>query len=232
MPIKSADPCAIEAPPSFERDEFEATRRRYFDRGDDKTVDRNRWALFAFALLIVVLALVALLVVLLPLKTVEPYIVRVEESGRAVPDPAGTAPFVVEDASVKYFIKEFASKLLTLDAALTQRNLAEAYEATADKAVSEFTEWVAREQPIAQLEKTPALVRTASVQTVSLLPDRVALVRLTTRQRSAARERPLDQRFLVTVKYTLVKPRTADQIFANPVGLFVTHFTVDEETSK
>lgn len=220
---------AKETVPPYEPAPFDQARQMWFERWGAVAVERNRWFAAFLAALAAAAAMAVAIAAMMPLKTVVPYVVRVDDAGRASADPAGAQRYAPGEREIKYFLAEWARKLYTLDRNLTERWLQEAYAFTAERAVSEFTGWVERERPIAALAENPRLTRTVMVNSVSLLPNGVALIRLTTETRRSASEQPVRSPVLITASYAVVEPKTEEQILRNPIGLYVTHFSAGEE---
>ena len=94
---------------------YERARVEWFERYGCAVVDRNRlfvgWVLTTVALLAACLALA----VLMPLKTVEPYVVRVADNGLAIPDRAAAQTYRPGRAERTYFVSRWVQQLLTVD---------------------------------------------------------------------------------------------------------------------
>jgi hypothetical protein len=100
---------------------YERARVEWFERYGCAVVDRNRlfvgWVLTTLALLAACIALV----VLLPLKTVEPYVVKVADNGLAIADRAAAQRYRPGRAERTYFVSRWVQQLLTVDPYLTER---------------------------------------------------------------------------------------------------------------
>jgi len=221
---------AAEAPPpsSAPLTAFERARVEWFERYGCAVVERNRmfigWVLSTVALLAACLALV----VLMPLKTVEPFIVRVADNGSAVVDRAAAQKYVPGRAERTYFVSRWVQQVLTMDPYLTERQLAEAYRMTSGLATQQMLDWMQGDRPIERLRKDAGLNRSVSIITVAPLDDAVMQVRVRTETRSlhaAAQVKTLQ----VTVHYAIVPPKTEAEIIQNPIGLYVTRFNIAEE---
>lgn len=209
---------------------FERARIEWFERYGCAIVERNRmfvgWVLTTAALLAACLALV----VLMPLKTVEPFVVRVADNGSAVADRAAAQAYRPGRAERTYFVSRWVQQVLTIDPYLTERQLAEAYRMTSGLATQQMLDWMKNDRPVERLKKDTALHRSVSIITVAPLDDGVLQVRVRTETRSLesqARVKTLQ----VTVHYAIVPPRTEAEIIQNPIGLYVTRFNIAEELS-
>ena len=219
-----------EPPSSAPLNAFERARVEWFERYGCAVVDRNRlfvgWVLTTVALLAACLALA----VLMPLKTVEPYVVRVADNGLAIADRAAAQTYRPGRAERTYFVSRWVQQLLTVDPYLTERQLAEAYRMTSGLATQQMLDWMKADRPIERLHKDPGLSRSVAIVTVAPLDEAVMQVRVRAETRSlgsAAQSKTLQ----VTVHYAIVPPKTEAEIIQNPIGLYVTRFNVAEELS-
>ena len=219
-----------EPPTSAPLTAFERARVEWFERYGCAVVDRNRlfvgWVLTTLALLAACIALA----VLMPLKTVEPYVVKVADNGLAIADRAAAQSYRPGRAERTYFVSRWVQQLLTVDPYLTERQLAEAYRMTSGLATQQMLDWMKADRPIERLQKDPRLSRSVAIVTVAPLDETVMQVRVRAETRSlgsAVQSRTLQ----VTVHYAIVPPKTEAEIIQNPIGLYVTRFNVAEELS-
>jgi type IV secretory pathway component VirB8 len=101
---------APEPPPSAPLNAFERARVEWFERYGCAVVDRNRlyvgWVLTTIALV----AACGALMVLMPLKTVEPYVVRVADNGLAIADRVAAQNYRPGRAERTYFVSRWVKK--------------------------------------------------------------------------------------------------------------------------
>jgi len=216
--------------PSAPLTAFQRAQVEWFERYGCAVVERNRmfvgWVLTTVALLAACLALV----VLLPLKTVEPFVVRVADNGMAIADRAAAQNYRPGRAERTYFVSRWVQQILTMDPYLTERQLAEAYRMTSGLATQQMLDWMKADRPIERLKKDPGLNRSVSIVTVAPLDEGVMQVRVRAETRSlgsAAQVKTLQ----VTIHYSIVPPKSEAEIIQNPIGLYVTRFNIAEELS-
>ena len=199
-------------------DRFRTGARRLVRSVWDPGVERARY--FALALLCASSLLVSsiALALLFPLKTVVPYVMERAENGAVTPVPATAQRYSPGAAEKRYFIAQWVKKLLTLDRYFSEPYLSEAYLLTRAKATTEFTDWLRKNAPIADLQKDPSLTRTISISSVSLLQEEVALVRLATEKRSMSNPSAVREKFVVTLHFAVVPPKTEEDLYKNPIG--------------
>jgi len=219
-------------PPQAPLQAFERPRQAWFEAYGVPVVERARYFVLAVVLALALLAAAIALAVTVPLKSVVPYVIDRNDSGAVTPMPAAAQKYLPGASEKRYFIAQWAKKLLTIDRYFTETYLSEAYLATRGKATTEFTDWMQHNAPIAALQRDPSLTRAVTISSVSLLQDDVALVRLSTERRSMANPEAQRTRSVLTIHFVVQPPRTEEDLFRNPIGLFVSHFVVNEDLEK
>jgi type IV secretion system protein TrbF len=229
-PLRACLPAHDEAGSAAPLTAFEHARIEWFERYGCAIVDRDRmfvgWVLTTLALL----AACAALLVLMPLKTVEPFVVRVADNGSVVAERAAAQRYQPGRAERTYFVSRWVQQVLTIDPFLTERQLAEAYRMTSGLATQQLLDWMKSDRPIERLKKDAGLHRSVSIVTVAPLDDTVLQVRVRTETRSLVNA-ALTRTYQITVHYAIVPPKTEAEIIQNPIGLYVTRFNIAEEMS-
>jgi type IV secretory pathway TrbF-like protein len=199
---------------------------RHFERYGAVLVTRNRLFVLTLvqALALVLLAWSAL--ARPPTVRYRPYLVVAHPSGRTTLVPTRPARRV-RAVVLRYFLARWAVRLLTLDAGLTKRDLTRDYLLARGAAVGEFRSWAVRTAPLGRLAQDPALVRTVRLRALTLLPHRVAVLRLRTVTRSGS-VRARRAGWLLTLNYVLARPRHRRTLLFDPLGLYVTDFTLEK----
>ncbi len=172
---------------------------------------------------------------LIPLKERVPYFVEVERAtGRVVASEQVARSFSPDEANRRYFLKEWAQSLLTIDPVRSKSDLLPRARAMVrSKAVEQFDAWIERDQTLKRLVERPDLSRAAEVVSISFVPgaENVAMIRLVLTTRSKYDSAVQDGKVL-TVHYALVPPQTDEEILRNPIGLVITDFAIDNEVVK
>jgi type IV secretion system protein TrbF len=223
---------AAAPPPQAPLTAFTRAPQAWFEVYGVPVVERTRYFVLALLLALALLAAAVALAVTVPLKSVVPYVIERNDNGAVTPMPAAAQKYLPGAAEKRYFIAQWARKLLTIDRYFTETYLSEAYLSTRGKATAEFTDWLQRNAPIAELQKDPSLTRTVSISSVSLLQDDVALVRLATERRSMSNPEARTARSVLTVNFVVQAPKTEEELFRNPIGLFVSHFSINDDLEK
>ena len=207
---------------------YERARIEWFERYGCAVVERDRYFVFALIACAALAAMAFALLALAPLKTVVPYVVRVADNGSAAVAPAAAQRYSPGQPERAYFLARWVTSLMTLDAYMTERNLAEAYAQTAGVASNEFVDWLKTQRPVEAVKKDPSLVRTVAINTVTPLEEGIMQVRVRLETRSLT-QAPESRRYQVTIHYATVPPKTEADIIKNPIGLIITHFAINEE---
>lgn len=208
---------------------FDEAQNRFFEIYGSAKVESSRW----FVAFIVAMAVAAMLGIALynvmPLKTVVPYMVKVDSQTGAVAQVVTAANFKPDAAVRTYFLSQWVEQVMTLDPYQTQKNVKKAFSVTRDKAVTEFTELLSTDKPIERLVGDPSLTRVVKVNSINPgTSDGIAFVRITTEERSGPGALKT-KRYVFTIHYALVPPQTEEDLRINPIGMFITHFVRSDE---
>lgn len=210
---------------------YEKGKREWFERMGSPVVERDRYFVIALVFGLSFLVLVGALMKMMPLSRVEPFVIEVDRvTGQTVANKAAAQAYKAGAAEKQYFITRWVRGLLELDPNTTERALTEVFESTRGKAVDEFTAFVAKTKPIVRVRTEAGLTRTVEIISYSPLNDQSALIRVVTEERAI--DKPVVRRsYVVTVHYAIDPPDTEQKIMKNPIGLFVTHFAINEDKS-
>jgi type IV secretory pathway component VirB8 len=185
------------------------------------------------------LAIVALigLVLLLPLKKRVPYFYEVDSgTGRVALSNRVVDELKVSDKNTAYFLRAWTARLVTINAATLKDGLPSAFRWTRGAAQTELDQWVDKVDRTAErIGKTPGLTRELiGVPTVSFNEDRnVAFVDFVWVEKVNGQETER-KRKLLTLEFGLVPPKEGREEADpdNPLGLAITHFTINEQVSR
>lgn len=204
-------------------------RREWFERVGSPTVEKSRYFVMFVLVTILMIALVIALISMMPLTRVVPYKIEVDkQSGIVTSTPVAAKEFKPGQAEQQYFIVQWVRHLLELDPYVTERNLSDAYQLTRGKAIEEFTDFINKTQPIVRVKTNTGLTRSVNVKSVSFVDAGSALVRVATEERVLGQS-ALVKDYVITVHFTMSPPQTEAEIIRNPIGIFITHFAINEE---
>lgn len=205
---------------------------QWFEVEAAPVLERNRYFILCLVLALALMVSLVTLMVLMPLKTVVPFVLEKTDEGAVVPAPRAAQQFKPGAAEQRYFLAQWVKQLLTLDSHLSESDLAQAYLLTRAKATVEFTDWLARSTPMALLKNDPTLTRTVSISSISLIEDEVALVRAVTERRTNGNPVAQREKFVITLRFVMVPQKTEEALMQNPLGLFITHFQINTDMEK
>ncbi|MHB1543444.1 MAG: VirB8 family type IV secretion system protein [Gammaproteobacteria bacterium] len=198
----------------------------YFERFAAPVLARNRLYVLLILQTLALTALALAFLALLPLKKTVPYLVREHPSGRITTLSLGGLPYTPDRNTLRYFLGRWAIRLLTLNPSLTLSDLTDDYRFTRAAAVAQFADWVRTTAPLQRLAHHANRVRTVRLESISFLPGSVALIRCRTTERSLRGARVHRVEWLITLNYVIIRPHTPEAILHNPIGLFITDFTI------
>ncbi|MCZ2112723.1 MAG: type IV secretion system protein [Anaerolineae bacterium] len=167
---------------------------------------------------------------MLPLKERIPYFVEADARSGEVRSSTSVAQiFKPDEKNLRFFLGRWTTNLLTIDTRSKEYLLPESYMYLRGAALAEWSEWVTkRDQPLKKLVENANYRREARVSSISLVADGVALVRVTLVGRTGA-SAAQEIRKLVTIHYSFVPAESEDDVLKNPLGLYITHFTISDE---
>ncbi len=208
----------------------------YFETFIKPKNDNRRLFIGLVSVSAVALGLVLVIIMMLPLKSVVPYVVKVNtESGDVSVNPVGVNKYVPGKPEIQYFLAQWIIKTLSIDPYLTEKHyLPDAYAKTRGKATSEFIDWVnAIDKPMQRLQDDGTLTRSVKIASTPtfLEEDGGAIVRFLTEERSM-KSSPRVKRWVATIHYTVIPPSTEADILSNPTGLNVTHFELRDDLER
>ncbi len=182
---------------------------------------------------------VAGLVIALPLKKSIPYFYEVDSStGRVGVSNRLVEELQVSDKNIAYFLRLWVARVVTINAATLKDGLPSAYRWTRGAAQTELDDWSEKEDRTAErISKVSGLTRDLlGVPNVSFNEDRnLAFIDFVWIEKVGGIERER-KRKLITLEFGLLPPksgeRNAKDDADNPLGLAITHFTINEQVSK
>lgn len=97
-------------------------------------------------------------------------------------------------------------------------------------AAEQFREFIRKEDAYQRMRTIPGLVRSFEVSTVTFRNDaQVVLIRFSTEERVAGSTAPIRKNLIAQFTYVRVSDMTQDEMRANPLGLYVVNFDIQEE---
>lgn len=196
----------------------------------------NSGRLFAITIVALLLAITAVgaVMVLTPLKEVTPYVIEVNSGSGVVNKPIEVQKITPNIAVVKAELGRWAEAVYTIDPLRTNDLFKYANVRSRGKAIAQFSEFRAREQVFARLQREAGLVREVQVSSVDASQTGVAFIFLKTLERTGnqSAEDSKVKRYRLTLHYQLDSPREEAALLANPLGLYVNFFNEAEERAN
>lgn len=205
--------------------------RAWFEVYGKPVVDRNKLVVAVLALSASMGALGLAVTTILPLKTIQPYVIYTDNAGRVAADPVGAQQYKPDWNTIKYFLANWATKTLSVEPGLTKRNLEEAYRFLRSGAPSIFTqEIIEKRKPIERGATDPSLSDLAQVIAINPVDDKTVILRIETTEYSKMRPNESKKNtYSMTIRYEVYPPKNEEEIMRNPLGIYITHFSITKE---
>jgi len=200
---------------------------------DLKRSNRLAWLVATLAALIALLEAISLML-LMPLKTVEPYTLLVDrQTGHVEALAPLKAQIVSPDAAIT---RSFLVQYVIARESFTSASIQDDYRKVvllSDRTVErQYASTMSSENPASPLAYLPndALIRT-QIKSVSTLTDKRSMVRFTTRRIDHGTSTQPEQHWIaiITYEFSSAKMSEADR-YINPLGFQVTSYRRDPET--
>lgn len=200
---------------------------QFFERFGKPIVERNRFFLLTVVMASAVAFMALALVLILPLKTVVPYVVQVNQHGTIAAQPIPAAHLKPTHNDLRFFLARWAHNMVALNPVLTKRHLVADYSTLRGEALPQFRAWLRRYNPLGQIMSDPTLRVAAQVESVNFLGKGNAYIKMDVTESSSQTGGRIKQlRYAITVTYVIVPPTTVAGIYKNPLGLYETNFSI------
>ena len=207
---------------------YEKAKNEWAERMGEPIVEKNRWFVVSIVLALALAASLSALNLLMPLKTAVPWLVRVDRQTGEVIGVTQVKDLKVGDAEKKYFISRWIKNIVDLEQGTTEPNLRQAFLFVRGKAVEEYKDFMTKTRPLPRLQEQKTLTRKTDIVSFNFQADNSASIRFETEER-VDNTKPVIKRYAAYVTFEIVPPTTDREIINNPLGLFITHFTIAEE---
>lgn len=221
------------AKPKTAQDFIERGRSWDMDVNGRLRASRNlAWVVAGVAGAVAALALMCL-ALLLPLKTFEPYVVRVDENTGYTTIVRGIIPGdLSEDEAVTMSnIVKYVTSRETYDPQDLEENYYEVTSMSAGKALGDYVflwDGSANPDPTPSEEYGFGVQRTVDIKNLSFLSDNTVQVRFRVNVEEAGGRSEEHKVAILTYEY-VQRPETLRDRFLNPLGFKVMQYRVDEE---
>lgn len=169
---------------------------------------------------------------MLPLKERVPYVVKEEIDASGKPtghisiSETGVAKFQVSEAHVRYYLREWAENLLTVDESTERLRLPASYKLLRGSALQDWQRYVrVQAKPIDALTADPSYRVKADLISINfIVPGKTAMLRV-----QLTDNKGNQKRVVVNLDFALITPSTDEDVYRNPIGLWITSFGVSNE---
>lgn len=208
---------------------YERARAEWAERNGDATVNQGRLFVIAAVSLLITLAMAFAIASLLPLKEAIPYEINFDRStGETSVVAIKTRAFEPDEIQKRYFIARWVQTLMRIDPLTIERDLTEGFKLVRGKGIDEFKEFISKTQPIKRVRENSTLTRSVEISNIQFLGENIAQVRVVTAERTA-QEKYEPRRYNAIVHFVIDPPKTEAEMYANPIGLRITHFDISED---
>jgi type IV secretory pathway TrbF-like protein len=216
---------------------LQRTRDQFMDRSGFPAVTSARYFVLCLMQGLVIAGLVLAIIRMLPLKEVQPWVIPVNNISGEIKSDRSVAvvakDYTPERAVLDRELFTFVRNLYGLNSdarGVVEENHVKAYHYTRDRASAEFKEWMEKGKPYQRMGATPGLVRTVERKTITYRDDaKVALIRFSSSERNSAQVAPIVTNWVMQITWIRVQPTTPEELEVNPLGLYITHFEIQEE---
>jgi type IV secretion system protein VirB5 len=203
-----------------------------FDQGTRLRVEANHWKVLCFILAFVAGGAVYT-------RNPAPSVVKaygVSSDAGGHPMVTQLAAYKPDDQATRTSLRESVERWFTIEPVMTDdiqtsrmaRNINGVKAQMTGNARNQFGDWLKSDAPFQAITSNPKLVREVKVTNVSMLEDSTAVVEFTTSTTQSPSDKPVVQKYALTVRYQIVAPTQEDALGANPYGIFFPFFTLQK----
>lgn len=157
-------------------------------------------------------------------RQVERLIVEVTPNDGVRGKPVRINEMKPSDAVLKAELAKWAEKVMAIDSKRSGDWLQEANVMATGKALEQFRSWRETEGIATKIQKEPDYIRTAKVTSVDVATPGVAQVWVVTKESRGNMAPASPVQYRIRLDYSLAPPKTEQEVFDNPLGLYITFF--------
>lgn len=157
-----------------------------------------------------------------------PWLVEVNQGG-VVSRPVKLERLTPPQAVLKAELARWVEQVYSIDPRQTPELLRLANQRVRGKAIEQFREFRIREDITGRMVSEPDFIRVASVSAVDVSQNGLAFVYLGTTESRGSHPPSNPRSYRITLHYLIDPPATEAEIFANPLGLYVSFFNPTQE---
>lgn len=193
-------------------------------------VQAKNWRLMAFGCLILSAGFASALVWQSARGTVVPWVVEVDRTGEARSVEPATADYQPTDPQVAFHLARFVEQVRSLpaDAIVVRQNWLRAYEFTTDRGATALNDYARSADPFSRVGRQQVAVDVSSVIRASPDSFRVAW----TERRYENGQLAGTERWTAILTIVIQRPRDAERLRRNPLGVFVNAINWSKELGQ
>ncbi|QWW71193.1 conjugal transfer protein TrbF [Rhizobium sp. WYJ-E13] len=193
-------------------------------------VQAKNWRLMAFGSLILAGGFAAALIWQSTQGTVVPWVVQIDKLGEAQAVAPATADYRPTDPQIAWHLARFIENVRAIpaDAVIVRQNWLRAYEFTTDRGAVALNDFARANDPFTKVGKIQVAVDVSSVIRASPESFRVAW----SERRYENGQLASTERWTAILTVVIERPRTADKLRANPLGVYINAINWSKELSQ
>lgn len=209
---------------------YARARQEWDDRIGSARVQAKNWRTMALLALLASILLIILLGVTLSQNKTTVFVAEVTKSGQVVNVSALKQAYSPNQAQKEYFIAQFIknSRSLPLDPVVAKQNWLNAYAYLSEGAAAELTADMKKAKPEEQLGKVATTVTISDINALSPNSFQVDWHEDTV----DINGKPISStNYSGVFSTTVIAPKNTQAILKNPLGIFITQFSISERNS-
>lgn len=198
---------------------YQRAAQAWDERIGTARVQARNWRLMAFGSLVLAGGFAAALVWQSTRGTVVPWIVQVDRFGEAQAVAPAVADYRPTDPQISWHLARFIEQVRSIaaDPIIVRQNWLRAYEFTTDRGAVALNDYARENNPFTRVGRQQVAVEISSVIRASPDSFRIAW----TERRYENGQLAATERWTAILTVVIERPRTADRLRANPLGVYV-----------
>ncbi len=189
------------------------------ERLGSSRVQAKNWRVAAFASLGLSLVMAGGLVWQAGRSTITPYVVEVDRAGQVRAVGEASEAWNPSDAQIAFHLARFVTDVrsLPIDPIVVRQNWLEAYDFTTDRGAQALNDYARADDPFSRVGRVSVAVEVTSVVRASPQSFQIRWIERTYSDGALS----ATDRWTAIVSTVLDRPRTADRLRKNPLGIYV-----------
>ncbi|MFA5685694.1 MAG: conjugal transfer protein TrbF [Lysobacteraceae bacterium] len=209
---------------------YQKAAQAWDERIGSARVQARNWRYMAFGSLILSAGFASALVWQSARGTVVPWVVQVDNLGQAQTVAPANADYRPTDPQIAFHLGRFIEQVRAIpaDAIIVRQNWLRAYEWTTDRGAAALNDYARANDPFAKVGRSQVAVEVSSVIRASPNSFRVAW----TERHFENGQLSTTERWTAILTIVIQPPRDAEDLRANPLGIYVNAISWSREMSQ